>query len=108
MSNFTVSRGTEIAAPPVTVHALVNDFHFWVSWSPWEGVDPTLARSYTGPESGAGARYSWRGNRKAGAGSMEIIASVPAEIAITLTFLKPWKATNQVAFTFELAENHER
>lgn len=100
MSTFTISRSTEIAAPPASVHALVDDFHQWVAWSPWEGLDPQLSRSYTGPDAGTGARYAWRGNRKAGAGSMEITDSTPEEIAITLAFLKPWKATNQVRFTF--------
>ena len=101
MANFTVTRSTEIAAPPATVHALVDDFHHWVDWSPWEGLDPDLERTYTGPASGVRAHYAWKGNSKAGAGSMEITASDPAAIAITLSFLKPWKATNQVRFTFE-------
>lgn len=101
MSEFTVSRSTTIAASPASVHALVDDFHAWRSWSPWEGLDPTLARSYTGPDAGVGAHYAWTGNRKAGAGSMEITASSAENIAITLAFLKPWKATNAVTFGFE-------
>jgi hypothetical protein len=101
MSEFTVSRSTTIAAPVATVHALVDDFHAWRSWSPWEGLDPSLARSYTGAESGVGANYAWVGNRKAGAGSMEITASSAERIAIVLAFIKPWKATNDVAFDFE-------
>lgn len=103
MSNFTVSRSTTVAAPAAAVHPLVDDFHHWVSWSPWEGLDPEMQRTYTGPDAGVGAHYAWQGNSKAGAGSMEITASDPAAIAITLAFLKPWKATNQVRFTFEPA-----
>lgn len=100
MADFTVSRSTTIAAPPEKVHALVNDFHAWRSWSPWEELDPDLQRTYTGPDAGVGAHYAWTGNRRAGAGSMEITTSTPEQIAITLSFLKPWKATNQVAFAF--------
>lgn len=103
MADFTVTRTVHIEAAPSVVHALVDDFRRWRNWSPWEDVDPHLARSYTGSESGVGARYDWRGNAKAGAGSMEITASEPTRISIVLQFLKPWKATNEVAFTLEPA-----
>jgi hypothetical protein len=81
------------------VHGLVNDFHEWPAWSPWEDVDPALQRTYSGPDSGVGAHYAWSGNRKAGSGSMEITSSTPQEIDLRLSFLKPWKATNEVSFT---------
>lgn len=105
MAEFTVVRQTTIAAAPGVVHALVNDFQAWRVWSPWEGLDPTLARSYTGADAGVGAQYAWRGNRKAGAGWMEIVASEPDEITVALRFLKPFKATNTARFGFR-AEGH--
>ncbi|MFL6134279.1 MAG: SRPBCC family protein [Nocardioidaceae bacterium] len=100
MSAFTISRSTAIAAAPEQVRARVEDFHAWRAWSPWEDLDPKLSRSYTGPERGVGATYAWEGNRKAGAGSMEITAATPVSLTIVLRFLKPWRATNQVVFTF--------
>ena len=99
-AEFEVIRTTSIAADPARVHALVDDFHEWTAWSPWEDVDPDLSRTYSGPDSGAGARYAWAGNRKAGEGSMEITASTPERIDIELAFLKPFKATNHVDLTF--------
>ncbi|MFC9875226.1 SRPBCC family protein [Nocardia salmonicida] len=99
MGNFEVSRRTAIAAEPARIHALIDNFHQWRLWSPWEDADPQLARTYTGPESGVGARYAWRGNRKAGAGVMEIKADAEREIGVELTFEKPFKATNFVTFT---------
>ena len=75
--SFEVTRSTSIAADPARVHALVNDFHEWQKWSPWEDVDPDLQRTYTGPDAGVGAHYAWSGNKKAGAGSMEITGSTP-------------------------------
>ncbi|MFD4353813.1 SRPBCC family protein [Nocardia sp. NPDC058519] len=99
MGNFEVSRHTVIAAEPARIHALIDNFHQWRLWSPWEDTDPQLARTYTGPESGVGARYAWRGNRKAGAGVMEIKADAEREIGVELTFEKPFKATNFVTFT---------
>ncbi len=98
MSRFEVTRSTKVDAPPARVHALVNDFHQWTVWSPWEGVDPAMRRTYSGPDAGVGARYAWAGNRKAGAGSMTITSSAPERIGVELAFTKPWKTTNQVDF----------
>jgi Polyketide cyclase / dehydrase and lipid transport len=100
MATFEVSKSETIDADVADVHALVNDFHEWPKWSPWEDVDPDLERTYTGPDAGTGAAYAWSGNRKAGQGSMTITSSTPERIAIQLSFLKPWKATNEVTFGF--------
>ena len=94
MGSFEVTRSTTIHADPARVHALINDFHEWTTWSPWEDVDPNLSRTYTGPAQGVGAHYAWRGNRKAGEGSMEITGSAPDRIEIELAFLKPMRNTN--------------
>ena len=34
---FTITRTTTVAANPEVVHGLVDDFHEWAKWSPWEG-----------------------------------------------------------------------
>ncbi|MGY1894150.1 SRPBCC family protein [Nocardia gipuzkoensis] len=104
MAEFEVVRSAVITAAPARVHGLINDFHEWVKWSPWEDLDPQLQRSYSGADSGVGARYAWSGNRKAGAGSMEIIGSADREIGVRLEFLKPMKATNMVTFTLDPVE----
>jgi hypothetical protein len=101
MGSFEVIRRAAISAPAEDVHALINDFHEWAAWSPWEGLDPHLTRVYSGAPSGLGAHYAWSGNRKAGQGSMEITSSTPELIGIALTFLKPFKAVNHI--DFELA-----
>jgi hypothetical protein len=100
MSGYSVTRSITVNAPPHRVHGLVDDFHRWTLWSPWEDIDPDLQRSYTGPEQGVGACYAWSGNRKAGAGSMEITTSTPERIDIALDFLKPFAASNLTDFTF--------
>jgi uncharacterized protein YndB with AHSA1/START domain len=105
MGAFEVVRSTTIAAPRERVHGLIDDFHAWREWSPWEDVDPDLRRDYSGAESGPGAKYAWEGNRKAGKGDMEIVSSTPEQVDVRLSFEKPWKATNQVAF--ELAPEGE-
>ena len=99
MGGFAVSRSTTVIADPARVHGLINSFHEWTAWSPWEDLDPELHRDYTGPDRGVGARYAWSGNRKAGQGSMEITSSTPDEIGLRLAFLKPFRSSNVVTFS---------
>jgi hypothetical protein len=100
--SFRVERSTTINAPPARVHALIDDFHRWTEWSPWEKVDPALKRSYSGAASGTGAIYEWEGNNKAGKGRMEILQSSPASnVRIKLDFLKPFEAHNTADFTIQ-------
>lgn len=99
-STFTVERTAQIAAPPDRVFALLNDFHHWGQWSPWEKLDPNLKRTFTGPASGPGASYAWVGNDQVGEGRMKILESVPGEsVVIDLEFVKPFAARNQTTFT---------
>ncbi|MFC8042455.1 SRPBCC family protein [Nocardia sp. NPDC057353] len=98
MADFEVVRRTVIAAEPARIHGLIDDFHHWTQWSPWEDVDPELNRRYAGPDSGTGAAYSWSGNRKAGSGTMTITASAAHEIDVRVEFRKPIAATNDVRF----------
>jgi len=99
MSTFEVTRSATVQADAAAVHALIDDFHEWTKWSPWEDVDPDLQRTYSGADSGVGAKYAWSGNRKAGQGSMKITSSTHEQIGVELTFLKPFKASNHVTFT---------
>jgi uncharacterized protein YndB with AHSA1/START domain len=98
--SFRVERSLQVNAPPEKVFALINSLSAWRSWSPWEKKDPAMQRSLTGPESGVGAAYGWKGNKNVGEGKMEIIESVPASrIRIKLDFVTPFEAHNQVEFT---------
>lgn len=98
MSTFTQTRSTVIKSDPANVHALLDNFHRWEGWSPWEKRDPDLKRTYSGPESGVGAKYAWQGNRQVGSGRMEITGSTPSRVDIDLQFLKPFKASNKTIF----------
>jgi uncharacterized protein YndB with AHSA1/START domain len=97
---FAVQRAATIKAPPQRIFALIDDFHQWGTWSPWEHKDPAMRRSFSGTESGKGAVYAWEGNKNVGSGRMEILeASVPSKIAIKLDFLAPFEAHNIAEFT---------
>jgi uncharacterized protein YndB with AHSA1/START domain len=98
--SFRVERSITIKAPPEKIFGLINDFHNFGQWSPWEHLDPKMQRSITGPASGKGAVYEWSGNSKAGAGRMEILESTPSSrILIKLDFIKPIAGTNTSEYT---------
>lgn len=98
MRQFSYSTSRLIDASPLTVHALINNFHAWSDWSPWEGIDPDMTRTYTGSDEGVGAEYAWDGNKKAGAGHMKIVESAPERIRVALTFTRPFKSNNESIF----------
>jgi hypothetical protein len=99
-SSFSVERAIDIGAPADQIFPLINDFHQWGSWSPWENKDPAMKRSFSGAASGKGAVYGWEGNSNVGSGRMEILeASAPSKILIKLDFFKPFEGHNTAEFT---------
>ena len=97
-ATYTVQRSRTIQASPDDIRPLLTNFRNWREWSPWEEVDKDLHRAYSGPHAGLGAHYAWNGNRKAGAGSMEIVGLDESEVEIRLEFLKPFKSSNTTTF----------
>jgi carbon monoxide dehydrogenase subunit G len=99
---FKVQRSISIKAPPEKIFALINDYHQWGHWSPYENIDPAMKKTFSGPEKGKGAVYEWEGNAKIGKGRMEILeSSSHAKIIIKLDFFKPMEAHNTAEFTLE-------
>ncbi|MCK9685192.1 SRPBCC family protein [Scleromatobacter humisilvae] len=99
---FRLERSIRIAAPILQVAEQIDDFHQWQKWSPWEHIDPTLQRTFSGADAGVGAVYEWTGTGKAGAGRMEIVemrtGSAGGLITIKLDFIKPFQASNTAEF----------
>ena len=97
---FRVQRAIAVRAPAEKIFPLINDFHQWGSWSPYENKDPAMKRSYSGSASGKGAVYGWEGNKNVGSGRMEILdASAPSKIVIKLDFFAPFEGHNTAEFT---------
>jgi len=103
---FRLERKAVIHAKPGKILSLIEDFHAWSIWSPWEDVDPAMKRTYSGSATGVGARYAWEGNRKVGSGKMEITeVQAASRVKVKLDFLKPFEAHNTAEFS--LVQNGE-
>ena len=103
-AKFRIERSAQLSASSAAVFALLNDFHQWGKRSPWEKLDPTMKKTFSGSESGTGAEYAWSGNSKAGEGRMTMLDSKPnLQLSIKLEFKKPFPATNLTTFKLEPA-----
>ncbi len=98
-AKFRIERSALVKAPAATVFGLINDFHHWAKWSPWEKLDSSMKKTFSGAEAGPGAKYAWVGNNKVGEGNMTITDSRPNELVqLDLEFLKPFPARNVTSF----------
>ncbi|WP_223631619.1 SRPBCC family protein [Corallococcus sp. EGB] len=103
---FTVTRSATVPGSPDIAFGLVNDFHQWNQWSPWDQLDPNMKRTFGGAESGVGATYGWTGNDDVGEGQMTIQeASANESIRVKLEFIKPFASTSTTHFTFKPASD---
>lgn len=99
-NSFHVERSTTIKARPENIFGLVNDFHNWHVWTPYN-KDPEMTKLFSGATSGVGAIYEWEGNSQVGKGMIQITASQPGEkITLKLDFIKPFAAHNTAEFSF--------
>ena len=96
---FRVERSISIKAAPETIYPLISNLHQFISWSPYEKMDPQMKRSFSGPDSGKGAIYEWNGNSQVGHGRMEIISADPhSGVLVQLDFISPMEAHNVAEF----------
>ena len=99
---FAVQRALVINAPPEKIFPLLQDFHAWSAWSPYEKLDPAMKKTYSGAASGKGAVYQWEGDGQAGAGRMEIVDTAPPKrVTIKLDFTKPFESHNTAEFRLQ-------
>ena len=100
--SFRVERSASLNAPAEKIFPYIDGLKRWTEWSPYEGRDPAMKRTYSGAESGKGAVYEWDGNDTVGKGRMEIVDSTPPHrVVIKLDFLKPFEGHNMAELTVE-------
>jgi uncharacterized protein YndB with AHSA1/START domain len=73
---FKAVRSVTIDAPAEKVYPLLADPREWKRWTVWNQRDPSMAITYTGPLSGAGAAWEWK-SKSEGDGKMTFTAAEP-------------------------------
>ena len=102
-ASYRIARSTAVAAPPGAVMDLIEDFHQWKRWSPWDKLDPTQVVTIGGAPRGVGATYHWVGTKN-GEGRMEIVESHPnALVGVQLEFVKPFASRSRCDFNIHPA-----
>lgn len=98
---FRVTRTIITHVQPFAVFSVVSDLQRWNDWSPWAKLDPNAKYAFEGPAAGVGAVFKWSGNKNVGEGKMTITETQsPNLVRIKLEFLRPFKAVNDVEFSF--------
>jgi len=83
---FMVSRSVTINAPADKVYSFVANPKGWKQWAVWNQRDPAMQIEYSGPESGTGAKWSWK-SKTQGDGTMTFTSTEPArKVAFDLYF----------------------
>lgn len=98
--NIRIERSITIRATPERIFPLISESRNYGAWSPLEAQDPQVQRGISGPPSGKGAAYEWSGNRKVGAGRMEVLeATPPSHLVAALDISKPFESHHTAEFT---------
>ena len=81
-----LERSVRVNAKRDDIFACVNGFARFNEWSPWFKMEPEADYTFSGPETGVGAKMAWVG-QKVGSGSQEITAvDEPSRITLALDF----------------------
>lgn len=97
--DFRVERSIIVNAPPEKIFPLINDLKGFTQWSPYEGRDPAMKKTFGSHTAGHGGSYAWNGNDDVGSGRLEITHSeAPRQVTMQLDFDRPIEAHNVVSF----------
>jgi hypothetical protein len=96
-SHQRIERSTVVAATPQDVWPLTSDLRQFVTWSPWQDLDPDQQMAFSDPSSGVGAWYTWAGDENVGEGRMEIVAvDDQKKVTEKLVFIEPFESRADV------------
>lgn len=72
-SEVYVACSQVLHVKPEEVFPSMGDFREFILWSPWSVKDPQMEHRITGEPFEVGTKYTWKGNRQVGNGSLEIM-----------------------------------
>jgi effector-binding domain-containing protein len=85
-----VERSITVNASNETVKTKLADFKFFQEkWNPFSEKDSAMKTTFEGETGMPGSKYSWKGNKDVGSGSMELIAINGDTILQKIIFTEP-------------------
>lgn len=98
-----VERKLLFSATQKSIFEQVNTMKNWIKWSPWLQLDTLMQLTYSGPESGIGAKLVWRStNTNVGNGSASIISSSsPDSLQVIFDYNEKGKSIGRFLFKQE-------
>jgi hypothetical protein len=98
---FRYARSRTIGAPINHVFPEIAELPRMNRWNPYVLRETAGTMRYSGPDSGAGARFEFAGP-KSGTGYVELVdAQAPERVEMRLVMTKPMVCDNKVDFTLE-------
>ena len=101
-SRYSVQRSIEIGAAPDRIYPLVAAPRAWKDWSAWNRRDPNMKIIYSGPESGAGAKWAWT-SKSEGDGEMTFTAAEPNKSVTYSLYFPDFDSTAAGKMTLDAA-----
>ena len=89
---FNYEQSVRINAPIDSVWEYTNSLNSLELWSPWNGYDPVMEKSFSGVDGTVGAQVSWQSEHPSvGSGSQTIVKIVPPSLFETkIQFVLPY------------------
>ena len=101
-ATYTVERSLKIDQPVEKVYKTISSFSDRLKWDPWMEMDPDAIVTFTGPDSGVGASYTWDGEI-VGQGKIVITEIIENEfVKSDLEFIVPFESKSKI--TWELTK----
>ncbi len=97
---FRYERTGVINASPDKIYPYLSNFKLGSEWNPWDRMDPTMKKTYSGTDGTVGAKMDFEGNSQVGSGELEVLNLVPNQsVQLKLTMRKPFRAENTIDYT---------
>ncbi|MBF90868.1 MAG: hypothetical protein CMP75_03790 [Flavobacteriales bacterium] len=105
---FEVNRTIEINAPMESIYEQASVLSNWANWSAWHEMDPEADYTYSSPNAGVGAYYSWDGNPDlVGQGKLTILeADGSSSLKTEVIFLKDGEENGRGNGVWALSETN--
>jgi hypothetical protein len=79
--SFRYEHSTVINAPADKIYPYLSNLKLGGQWNPYELVDPSMVKNFSGTDGAVGSKLDFKGNKDAGAGTLEVVELKPNEMA---------------------------